>query len=204
MLESTNIYESSALTLSQEVPCMSESSGDGVQSWTESMSARERIRAVAETLRKPRSVNWISEQADAAWSTTNKELQDLVDQGQLRRVEAGETTRYQPDYTRLLFEEIRTLIEENTREELRSELAAITEEIEAWQATYDVETWEELEQSLADGDLTSAELRERRDVITRWEENLEDRRLIKHALALYSDVEAAREQMMNVADRAMR
>jgi len=94
------------------------------------MSARDRIRAVAETLREPRSVNWISEQADAAWSTTNEELQDLVDQGQLRRVEAGETTRYQPDYTRLLFEEIRTLIEANTREELRSELAAITKEIE--------------------------------------------------------------------------
>ena len=201
MRESTNIYGSSASTLSQEVPSMPESSRDGVQSWTESMSARDRIRAVAETLREPRSVNWISEQADAAWSTTNEELQDLVDQGQLRLVEAGETTRYQPDYTRLLFEEIRTLIEENTREELRNELVAITEEIEAWQATYDVETWEELEQSLADGDLASAELRERRDVITRWEENLEDRQLIKHALALYSDVEDAREQRVTVADR---
>jgi len=204
MREGTTIYEYKARTLSQEVPRMSESSRDGVQSWDKSMSARDRIRAVAETLREPRSVNWISEQADAAWSTTNEELQDLVDQGQLRRVEAGETTRYQPDYTRLLFEEIRSLIEENTREELRNELAAITEEIEKWQATYDVETWEELEQSLADGDLSSDELHERRDVITRWEENLEDRRLIKHALVLYSDVEAAREQMMDVADRAMR
>ena len=119
----------------------------------------------------------------------------------MRRVEAGETTRYQPDYTRLLFEEIRALIEKNTREELRSELAAITEEIEEWQATYDVETWEELEQSLADGDLATAELRERRNVTGRWEENQEDHRLIKHALALYSDVEAAREQMIDVADR---
>jgi hypothetical protein len=130
------------------------------------MSARERIRAVAETLREPRSVNWISEQADAAWSTTNEELQNLVEQGQLRRVDAGETTRYQPDDTRLLFEEICTLIEENTREELRNELAAITGEIEEWQANYDVETWEEFEQSLADGELSSGELRERRDVIT--------------------------------------
>ena len=146
----------------------------------------------------------ISEQADAAWSTTNEELQDLVDQGQLRRVEAGETTRYQPDYTRLLFEEIRALIKENTREGLRDELAAITEEIEEWQATYGVETWEELEQSLADGDLASAELRERRDVITRWEENLQARRLSKHALALYSDVEAAREQLIDVGDRTIR
>jgi len=202
MREGTNIYELMARTLLQEVLSMSESPRNGVQSWTESMSARDRIRAVAETLREPRSVNWISEQADAAWSTTNEELQDLVDQGQLRRVKAGETTRYQLDYTRLLFDEIRTLIEENTREELRSELAAIAEEIEEWQATYDVETWEELEQSLANAALTSDELYERRDVITRWEENLEDRRLIKHALALYSDVEAAREQRINVADRA--
>jgi len=181
---------------------MSESSRDGVESWTESMSARERIRVVAETLREPRSVNWISDQADAAWSTTNEELQQLVDRGQLRRVEAGETTHYQPDYTRLLFEEIRTLIEENTREQLRAELAAITEEIEAWQATYDVETWEALEQSLADGDLAREELGDRRDVIAYWRENEEDRRLIKHALELYSDVESAREHKTDVNDRA--
>jgi hypothetical protein len=181
---------------------MSESSRDRDQSWTESMSARERIRSVAETLREPRSVNWISEQADAAWSTTNEELQDLVRQGQLRAVESGERTRYQPDRAQLLFDELRTLIEENTREELRNELAAITEEIEAWQETYDVETWEELEQSLADGRLASEELRERRDVIAFWRENEADRRLIKHALELYSDVEAAREQMTDVADRA--
>ena len=202
MQESTNIYAYRGRTISKEVPSMSESSRDGIESWTESMSARERIRSVAETLQEPRSINWISDQADAAWSTTNEELQELVTQGQLRRVEAGETTLYQPDYTRLLFDEIRTLIEENTREELRDELAAITDEIETWQNTYEVETWEELEQSLADSDLSSVEIRERRDVIAFWQENEADRRPIKHALKLYSDVEAAREQLTNVADRA--
>lgn len=181
---------------------MSNSSRDGVQSWTETMSARERVRSVAGTLREPRSVNWISDQAEAAWSTTNEELHDLVEQGQLRRVEAGDSPLYQPDYTRLLFDEIRTLIEENTREELHNELAAITEEVEDWQVTYDVETWEALEQSLANSDLSSAELHDRRDVIAFWRENEEDRRLIKHALALYSDVESAREHMTDVADRA--
>ncbi len=55
--EDTNISESRARTLLLEVPSMSESPGDGVQSWTESMSARDRIRAVAEMLREPRSVN---------------------------------------------------------------------------------------------------------------------------------------------------
>lgn len=166
------------------------------------MSARERVQSVAETLRDPRSINWISEQADAAWSTTNEELQNLVERGQLRRVEAGETTLYQPDYTRLLFDEIRTLIEENTREELRNELATITDEIEEWQETYDVETWEDLEQSLADSNLSSVDLCERRDVIAFWRENEEDRRLIKHALELYSDVESAREQLTDETNYA--
>ena len=70
----------------------------------------------------------------------------------MRRVEAGETTRYQLAYTRLLVKEIRTLIEGNTREELRSELAAITEEIEARQATYDVEAAREQRVNVADRD----------------------------------------------------
>jgi hypothetical protein len=66
---------------------------------------------------------------------------------------------------------------------LRNELAAITEEIEEWQAAYDVKTWEELEQSLADGDLASSELRERRDVIAFWRENEEDRSLLTSSSA---------------------
>ncbi len=45
---------------------MFESSRDDVQSWDKSMSARDRIRVVAESLREPQSVNWISDQADAA------------------------------------------------------------------------------------------------------------------------------------------
>jgi hypothetical protein len=157
---------------------------------------------VAETLREPRSVNWVSDQADAAWSTTNEELQALVDQGRLRRVEAGDSMLYQPDYTRRLFEEIRALVEENSREELRDELTAITDEIEGWREMYDVDTWEELEQSLADDELSSAELRERRDVITFWRENEQDRQLIKHALELYSAVESARERMTGALERA--
>jgi hypothetical protein len=81
-------------------------------------------------------------------------------------------------------------------------LAAITDDIEDWQATYDVETWKEFEHSLADGDLASADLRDRREVIAFWRENEEDCRLIKHALELYSDVEAAHKQMTDGADRA--
>jgi predicted transcriptional regulator len=165
------------------------------------MSARERIRAVAETLREPRSTNWISEQAEVSWSTASEELQDLADQGALRRIETDDATRYQPDYTQLLFDEIRRLVEDNSREELRNELAAIATEIEEWRDSYDVETWEELEQTLADPELSSAEISERREAIAFWQENEQDRQLIKHALELYADIETARERMLDAADR---
>ncbi|WEL20301.1 hypothetical protein [Halorhabdus sp. BNX81] len=172
------------------------------QSWSDATSARERVQSVAETLREPRSINWISEQADVAWSTANETLEDLREQGRLQRIDSDDATRYQPDRTQLFFDEIRTLIEENTREELRSELAAITAEIEGWQETYGVDSWEALEQTLADEGLSSAESSERRDVVTFWRENEADRQLLKHALALYTDVEAAREGMRTMAERA--
>jgi len=74
-------------------------------------------------------------------------------------------------------------------------LAAFTEEIEEWQRTYDIETWEALERAFADGDLASDELREPRGVIMFWRKNEEDRHLVKDALELYSDVESACEQI---------
>ncbi|WP_135667572.1 DUF7342 family protein [Halorhabdus rudnickae] len=172
------------------------------QSWTAATSARERVQSVAETLREPRSTNWISEQADVAWSTANEALEDLLEQGRLQRIDSDDATRYQPDRTQLFFDEIRTLIEENTREELRSELATITAEIEDWQKAYDVDSWEGLEQTLADDALSSAEISERRDVISFWQENEADRKILKHALALYADVEASREGMRSMAERA--
>jgi hypothetical protein len=176
-------------------------SRDGVEPWSETATARERVRAVVETLHEPRSTNWIAERADASWSTTDDELDALVRQGRLRRVESDDATRYLPDYARLLFDEIRTLIEENSRTELRSELTAITDEIETWQARYGVDTWEELEATLTDGDLSSEQLRERRDVVSFWRENEEDRRLLGHALELYATVESAREETADATDR---
>ena len=181
---------------------MADDSREEIQSWTDVASARERVKSVAETLHEPRSTNWISEQADVAWSTANETLEDLREQGRLQRIDSDDATRYQPDRTQLFFDEIRTLIEENTRAELRSELAAITAEIDDWKETYGVDSWEALEQTLADEALSSAEISERRDVVSFWRENEADRQLLKHALALYADVEAAREGMRSMAERA--
>lgn len=167
---------------------MTDSNGD-VQSWSETTSARERVRAVARTLSEPRSTQWISEQASVGWGTADSELSNLTERGDLERVEREGTTWYVPNRTRLLFEKIERLVEENTKTQLREELAAIAEEIEGWKERYGVESRAELERSLSDAELSSEEIRERSDDLQFWQENEETRELLGYVLDLYDAIE---------------
>lgn len=159
--------------------------------WTETATARGRVESIALTLRQPRSVNWIKEQADVgSWETTKSHLDHLVEMGRLKTVEVDGDTRYAPDRMREYLDHVRDLVVENTKEELRDELEAIAEEIEGWKETYDVDSREQLDASLGEEDLASDDLRERRKILAYWEENDEYRRAITHALRLYDDLRA--------------
>lgn len=162
-----------------------------MDTWTDTMTTRERVRAVAETITEPRSVNWIREQAAvSSWDTTKDELELLVEQGSLRRVTLDNDIHYVPDFTRKFLNRIKELAENHSKSELREEIVDITEEIEEWKETYDVESREELEASLTEAeDLSSDEIRERTRVLEYWEENLYYKRLVGHALHLYDDIE---------------
>lgn len=157
-----------------------------VESWTESMTARERVETIATTLSEPRTANWIAEQADVKWDTAKKHLEDLAESGVLL-VTADDT--YVPDPTRAYFDHLRELILENDREELRAELEAIADRIEDWKTTYEVSSPEALEETLAD-DLPAEEIRERRQALRRWENSVRSRDTIQTALHLYDDIQS--------------
>lgn len=158
--------------------------------WTEAMTARDRIEAVALTLREPRSVNWIKEQAEVgSWETTKSQLEYLTDAGQLTTVEIDGDTRYRIDPMRAYLDHIQELVVENTKDELRDELEAIASEIAKWKREYDVNSLQELEESLGE-ELPPKEVRDRRKVITYWEENQHHRQLLTNALGLYDDLSA--------------
>lgn len=165
-----------------------------MESWTEELSTRERVRKIALSLARPRSVNWIKNEADvASWETTKSELDRLVEYGQLvRHADDGEgrtNHRYGPNYRRRYLDRVEELATEHTKAELRSELAAVRADIEAWQERFDVESVDELEASLTGADLSSDEIAERNRIIRRWERSLGTERLIEHALSLYDDLE---------------
>lgn len=162
-----------------------------VESWTDSMTARERVETIASTLTQPRTANWVAEQADVKWDTAKKHLENLVESGTLL-VTADD--KYVPDPTRAYFDHLRELILTNDKAELRGELESIAERIMEWRAEYDVESVEELETSLAT-DLEPDEVRERRQVLRQWENSRESRETIETALRLYDDVQSLKNDV---------
>lgn len=165
-----------------------------MDSWTDELGARERVRTIASTLSRPRSVNWVRKEADVSWETARSELDALVEHGRLRRVypddEDSEDAAplYAPDYKTQYLARIRELTDDNSRAELREEIASIQDEIDAWKDEYGVEGRAELEATLAEENLTGQAVRERSRVLRRWRRNEETKKLLGHALRLYDDL----------------
>lgn len=180
-----------------------------MESWTEGLDTRERVRRIALSLTRPRSVNWIKNEADvASWETIKSELDRLVDYGQLVQHEdddAGRTShRYGPNYRRRCLDRVEELASEHTKAELRSELAAVRADIETWQERFDVESVDDLETSLTDADLSSDQITERNRIIRRWERSLGTERLVEQALSLYDDLERVTDSSPGSAGEVVR
>ncbi|AGB16864.1 hypothetical protein Halru_2278 [Halovivax ruber XH-70] len=155
-----------------------------METWSDSTTASERVETIATTLSRPRTANWVADQADVKWDTAKKYLDELVESGDLLVTDSGE---YVPDPTRAYFDRLRELILTYDRESLRGELEAIADRIDSWKREYDVDSRDELEQSLA-GDLDPEAVRDRRRVIRRWETSERTRETVAAALAIYDDV----------------
>jgi len=161
----------------------------GLESWADGLSARERVREIATALTQPRSVEWIRTEAHiSSWQTAHDELEMLVDFGQLHAIDGDDgNTKYAPNYQLRYFNEVTELINTHTREELREEIATIQTEIDTWLTEFDVESRAELESTLTDDGLSGEDVRDRNGVLRQWERYEDNKRLLKHALELYDD-----------------
>ena len=161
----------------------------GLNSWTDDLSSRERVRKIATTLTQLRSVEWIRKEAQiSSWQTAKDELEMLVEFGQVQAVEGDDgNTKYAPNYQLRYFNEIADLINNHTRKELREEIASIQSEIDEWKSEYAVESRDGLEATLTDEGLSSDEIRARNHILRQWERYEDNKRLLKHALELYDD-----------------
>jgi sugar-specific transcriptional regulator TrmB len=147
----------------------------------------KRIREVAMTVREPRNAQEIAEAADVAPNTARKYLRQLVETNSLVAVESGRETLYYPDPTTQRFDQIRDMIEENTKQELVEEIDAIESQIETWKEEYGVDSPDELRASISGKpeDERRSRLRDAED----WEYFKHQSEMIGHAVMLYDAVE---------------
>lgn len=154
------------------------------RSWTDGLSAAERVEAVALTVGEPRTANWIAKEAEVAHETATKYLNRLADDGKLTADTRGQQTTYEPDPVGQYLIEMRELYEEHSPDELAASLEAMNEQIRTWKAEYDVKTPNELRASLRGTDDAEDE-RERRQAAREWDHLETRRRLVEDALRLY-------------------
>ena len=157
---------------------------DRDHTWTDELSAAERVEAVALTLGEARTVNWIATEAEVAHETAAKYLGQLAADGKLLTETQGQQTTYRPDPVDQYLTEMRELYEDHTPEELAASLEDMNDQIRAWKTSYDVETPNELRASLSEAD-DSADERERRNAAREWDHLVRRRRLVEDALRLY-------------------
>lgn len=164
----------------------------GLRSWTDGLSPRERIRGIALTLTQPRSIEWVKEEARVSSREIVKdELEMLVELGQIHVVEGDdENPKFAPNYQRRYLSELAELINTYTRDELRAEIAGIQEIIDGWKTKLDVESREDLKTTLTREGLASDDIRKRTRLLRQWEHCETDKRLLKHAIVLYDDVQS--------------
>lgn len=177
----------------------------GLDSWTEGLSARERVREIATTLTQPRSVEWVREESQiSSWQTAKDELEMLSEFGQIHAIEGDDgNTKYAPNYQLRYFNEVTELINNHTRDELREEIATIQETLDKWKTEFDIESRDDLESTLTDDNLSSEDIRERNTVLREWERYEDNQRLLKHALHLYDDARSLYPGQNDSSDSSM-
>lgn len=71
-----------------------------------SMTRGERVRAAARTLRTPRTASWVADETEVAVKTARKYLDQLVDDGVLRKLDEGDQPRYPIDQLMATYREV--------------------------------------------------------------------------------------------------
>lgn len=159
-----------------------------MDAWKSKTTGRERVQMVVETLDEPASVNLIKDKASVAWGTAKKELDRLEEEGRVHTVDEEGERRYVQNPVWLLFDEIVSLINEYSRDELEYLLIQHQSELEDLQEEHDAERATEFRSQIGAEELEAEEMRDIRNIASTWEALETERRLIRHALALYEDV----------------
>jgi predicted ArsR family transcriptional regulator len=126
----------------------------------------------------------VAEETGVSVKTARKYLDQLVEDGVLRRAERGDRTLYRVDRLMARYREVASLQREHNREELTDALASMRTRITDWQAQYGVETPGELRATVGETDDPDT-VAERREAASEWEHLASRVPLVRAALNEY-------------------
>jgi predicted ArsR family transcriptional regulator len=137
---------------------------DAREDWKQSTTALERVQQVTEQTTTPKTAGAIAEEALVSEPTARKHLTSLVEIGTATASEEGDATRYARNEDTLLYQRIRELATEHSRDELIGSIQDMKHRIREFEDEYDAASPEDLATSLG-----SAEPEDAWEAVSEWQ-----------------------------------
>lgn len=118
------------------------------EDWKSSTTALERVQQVVEQTTTPQTAGEIADEALVSEPTARKHLRSLVEVGTATATEERGATKYTRNEDTLLYQRIRELATEHSREELLESVQAMKRRIKEFGDEYDAASPEDLATSL--------------------------------------------------------
>ncbi|QLC34364.1 winged helix-turn-helix transcriptional regulator [Halarchaeum sp. CBA1220] len=121
---------------------------DARADWKSSTTALERVQQVIEQTTTPKTAGEVAEEALVSEPTARKHLKSLVEVGTAAATEESGATKYARNEDTLLYQRIRELATEHSREELIESIQEMKHRITGFEDEYDAASPEDLATSL--------------------------------------------------------
>jgi len=142
---------------------------DEVDEWVDETKGVERIISVAITTSKPRTADWIADQAVVAEQTARDHLQTFAELGVIASFTSSGVTRYHADEAFIHYREVSRFVEQYSKEELSEKTETVRSRLESIKEEYDYDTPDSLRAAAATEDVDVTTVRDYKKTAADWE-----------------------------------
>ncbi|MFB6081201.1 MAG: ArsR family transcriptional regulator [Halanaeroarchaeum sp.] len=141
----------------------------GKEAWKEQSKAIERVISVALTLDRPRTADWVADEAAVSPQTARGHLGSLSELGIVAETTARGVTKYQIDAAYTRFREVSQYIERYEKDELIDVVKQTKERITTAKDRYGVDAPDELRAKTTHEDTPTEDIEEYKKAASEWE-----------------------------------
>jgi predicted ArsR family transcriptional regulator len=145
-----------------------------VEDWVEDTKGVERIVSVAITTSKPRTAEWIADQALVSEQTARDHLETFAELGVVASFTSSGVTRYHADEAFIHYREVSRCVEQYSKDKLSDEVEEIKIAIDDLKETHGVDSPDDLRAKAAAQDTDTETVKEYKKSAAEWD-SLRDR-----------------------------